>query len=100
MRGLASARAIGRIGGKPKGLTYEAKLKAKKAYANRMMGLTVQKNLLLTNIKSKDTLFKHNRFEVERLSKESGQSIADNGLELLQYFCGFMHDLKKKNTSC
>lgn len=83
-RGLASARAMGRIGGKPKGLSENAKVVAKKAYANRKKGLTVEENLKLTGVKSKDTLFKYIRFEVARLSKETGQTIADNGLDLIR----------------
>lgn len=83
-RGLASARAMGRVGGKPRGLSEEAKRIAKKAYANRLKGLTVEENLKLTGVKSKDTLFKYIRFEVARLSEETGQKIAENGLDLLE----------------
>lgn len=83
-RGLASARAMGRVGGKPRGLSDKAKVLAKKAYANRIKGLTVEENLKLTGIKSKDTLFKYIRFEVARLSKETGREVAENGLDLLE----------------
>ena len=83
-RGLASARAMGRVGGKPRGLSEEAKRVAKKAYANRLKGLTVDENLKLTGVKSKDTLFKYIRFEVARLSEETGREIAENGLDLLE----------------
>lgn len=83
-RGLASARAMGRVGGKPRGLSEEAKKIARKAYANRLKGLTVEENLKLTGIKSKDTLFKYIRFEVARLSEETGRGVAENGLDLLE----------------
>lgn len=83
-QGLESARAMGRVGGKPKGLSDDAKKLAKKAYENRLKGLSVNDNLKLTGIKSKHTLFKYIRFEVERLAKDTGREIAENGLDLLE----------------
>lgn len=82
--GLKYAREQGRVGGKPKGMTAEAKKKAKQAYQFRLKGLTVQEMLKATGIGSKKTLYKYIRFEAERLSKETGKGIAENGLELVE----------------
>src|SRR5690606_22449262 len=83
-QGLESARAMGRVEGKLKGLTDDAKKLTKKAYENKLTGLTVNDKLKLTGIKSKHTVFKYIRFEVERLAKDTGREIAENGLDLLE----------------
>jgi len=80
--GLKNARAMGRVGGRPKGFSEEAKKLAKKAYLNRLKGLTVRENLLLTGIKSRETLFKYIKYHVRALGAETGRPVADNGLEL------------------
>lgn len=68
--GLKYARERGRVGGKPKGLSADAKKKAKEAYELRLNGLTVEQVLLATGIKSKKTLYKYIRYEAERLGME------------------------------
>jgi len=80
--GLKNARAMGRVGGRPKGFSAEAEKLAKKAYLNRLKGLSVRENLLLTGIKSKETLFKYIRHHAIVLGAETGRPVADNGLEL------------------
>lgn len=80
--GLKYAREQGRVGGKPKGLTEDAKKIASKAYELRIKGLTVQELLDVTGIKSKRTLYKYIRFEAERLSRLTGRELSENRLEL------------------
>jgi len=80
--GLKNARAMGRAGGRPRGFSYGAKKLAKKAYLNRLKGLSVRENLLLTGIKSRETLFKYIKYHALVLSEETGRPVAENGLEL------------------
>lgn len=82
--GLKYAREQGRVGGKPKGLSADAKKMARQAYDLRLKGLTVEQMLLAIGIKSKRTLYKYIRFEAERLSKETGLPLSDDGLQLLE----------------
>ena len=66
--GLASARARGRSGGKPKGLSAAAQKKAirvKELYDKRE--LSIEEICKVLEIKSKTTLYKYLRFENERL---------------------------------
>lgn len=68
--GLASARARGRTGGKPKGLTAEAQKKAvraKQLYDERK--LSIDEICKVLEIASKTTLYKYLKFENERLEK-------------------------------
>jgi len=80
--GLKNARAMGRTGGRPKGFSAKAKKLAKKAYENRKKGLSVKENLLLTGIRSRETLFKYIKHHATVMSGETGRPVADNGLEL------------------
>lgn len=83
LSGLKSAREKGRIGGKPKGLSEQAKLTAKKAYDLRLKELTQLELLKATGVKSTRTLYKYLRFEAERRSKLFGKKIAVNGIDLI-----------------
>lgn len=68
--GLASARARGRTGGKPKGLSAEAQKKAvraKQLYDERK--LSIEEICKVLEIASKTTLYKYLKFENERLEK-------------------------------
>lgn len=68
--GLGSARARGRVGGKPKGLSAEAQKKAvraKELYDERK--LNIDEICKVLEIASKSTLYKYVRFENERLEK-------------------------------
>lgn len=70
--GLASARARGRSGGKPKGLSAAAQKKAirvKELYDKRQ--LSIEEICKVLEIKSKTTLYKYLRFENERISTKS-----------------------------
>lgn len=82
--GLKNARAAGRFGGRPRGFTVETMGLAKKAYLNRKNGLSVDENLILTGIKSRQTLFKYIRAYVEVVANEKGLRIAENGLDCFQ----------------
>jgi len=81
--GLQYARSQGRIGGKPKGLTDEAKKLASQAYELRLKSLTTEQMLKATGIKSKRTLYKYIRYEAERLAQLTGRKLAENKLELV-----------------
>lgn len=83
LSGLNSAREKGRIGGKPKGLSEQAKLTAKKAYDLRLKELTQLEILKATGIKSTRTLYKYLKFEAERRSKVLNKKIAENGIDLI-----------------
>lgn len=66
--GLISARARGRVGGKPKGLTDEAEKKAKRAkilYDEKK--LHIDEICKILDIASKTTFYKYVRFENERI---------------------------------
>jgi DNA invertase Pin-like site-specific DNA recombinase len=68
--GLASARARGTMGGKPKGLSADAQkkaIKAKQLYDERKLSIDVICKVL--EIASKTTLYKYIRFENERLEQ-------------------------------
>ena len=68
LAGLASARARGRLGGKPKGLSTEAQKKAVRAkilYDEKK--LSVEEICKVLEIKSKTTLYKYLKFENNRL---------------------------------
>lgn len=68
--GLASARARGRTGGKPKGLSVEAQKKAvraKQLYDERK--LSIDEICKVLEIASKTTLYKYLKFENEQLEK-------------------------------
>lgn len=68
--GLESARARGRKGGKPKGLSAEAQKKAARAkvlYDERK--LNIDEICKILGIKSKTTLYKYIKFENERLEQ-------------------------------
>lgn len=68
--GLGSARARGRVGGKPKGLSAEAQKKAvraKQLYDERK--LNIDEICKVLEIASRSTLYKYVRFENERLEK-------------------------------
>ncbi|WP_026715257.1 recombinase family protein [Flavobacterium daejeonense] len=68
--GLASARARGRTGGKPKGLSAAAQKKAvraKELYDERK--LSIDEICKVLEIASKTTLYKYLKFENERLEK-------------------------------
>lgn len=70
--GLASARARGRSGGKPKGLSAAAQKKAirvKELYDKRQ--LSIEEICKVLEIKSKTTLYKYLRFENERINTKS-----------------------------
>jgi DNA invertase Pin-like site-specific DNA recombinase len=84
MEGLKNARAEGRIGGKPKGLSEEAKEKAKIAYELRQKKLTVNQLLRATGIKSKRTLYKYIRYHAKKLSEERNLKLKPNGLEIIK----------------
>lgn len=83
MAGLEFARSQGRVGGKPKGLSEDAKKLASEAYTLRCKGLTVEQLLKATGIKSRRTLYKYIRFEAKRLSEENNVPLKENGLELI-----------------
>ncbi len=61
--GLESARARGRKGGRPKGLSKEAKLKASAAVTLYKKGESIANILETINIKSKATLYRYLRHE-------------------------------------
>lgn len=68
--GLASARARGRTGGKPKGLSTEAQkkaIRAKQLYDERK--LSIDEILKVLEIASKTTLYKYIKFENDRLEQ-------------------------------
>jgi DNA invertase Pin-like site-specific DNA recombinase len=68
--GLASARARGRTGGKPKGISAEAQklaVRAKELYDERK--LSVEEICKVLEIKSKTTLYKYLKFENQRLEE-------------------------------
>jgi DNA invertase Pin-like site-specific DNA recombinase len=68
--GLVSARARGRIGGKPKGISVVAQKKAirvKELYDEKKLSL--EEICKVLEIKSKTTLYKYLKFENERLEK-------------------------------
>ena len=68
--GLESARARGRKGGKPKGLSAEAQKKATRAkvlYDERK--LSIDEICKILEIKSKTTLYKYIKFETTRLEE-------------------------------
>ncbi len=68
--GLESARARGRKGGKPKGLSAEAQKKAARAkvlYDERK--LSIDEICKILEIKSKTTLYKYIKFETSRLEE-------------------------------
>lgn len=68
--GLESARARGRKGGKPKGLSAEAQKKAARAkvlYDERK--LSIEEICKILEIKSKTTLYKYIKFETTRLEE-------------------------------
>ncbi len=68
--GLASARARGRLGGKPKGISAAAQksaVRAKELYDERK--LSVDEICKVLEIKSKTTLYKYLKFENERLEE-------------------------------
>lgn len=68
--GLASARARGRTGGKPKGLSADAQKKAvraKELYDERK--LSIDEICKVLEIASKTTLYKYLKFENDRLEK-------------------------------
>ena len=68
--GLQSARARGRKGGKPKGLSAEAQKKAARAkvlYDER--NLSIDEICKILEIKSKTTLYKYIKFENERIEE-------------------------------
>lgn len=83
MAGLKSAREHGRVGGKPKGLSDEAKKTAVLVYDLRLKELTQQQILSASGVGSSRTLYKYLRFEAERRSKLSGKKIAENGIDLI-----------------
>lgn len=68
--GLASARARGRSGGKPKGISTAAQKKAirvKELYDEKKLG--VDEICKVLDIKSKTTLYKYLKFENQRLEQ-------------------------------
>ncbi|OXA65233.1 resolvase [Flavobacterium aquidurense] len=68
--GLVSARARGRTGGKPKGISVAAQKKAirvKELYDEKKLSL--EEICKVLEIKSKTTLYKYLKFENERLEK-------------------------------
>lgn len=68
--GLASARARGRSGGKPKGLSGAAQkkaIRAKQLYDDRK--LSIDEILKVLEIASKTTLYKYIKFENDRIEK-------------------------------
>lgn len=68
--GLASARARGRTGGKPKGLSADAQKKAERAkmlYDEKK--LSINEICKVLEIASKTTLYKYLRFENDRMVK-------------------------------
>ena len=68
--GLASARARGRTGGKPKGISAEAQkkaIRAKQLYDERK--LSIEEILKVLEISSKTTLYKYIKFENDRLEQ-------------------------------
>lgn len=84
LAGLESAKAKGRFGGKPPGMSDTALKNAEKAYDLRLKGLTAEEILRACKIKSKRTLYKYIRYHANVLSLKSGMKLAPNGLELLQ----------------
>ncbi|CAM4141197.1 recombinase family protein [Flavobacterium weaverense] len=68
--GLASARARGRIGGKPKGMSVESQkkaIRAKALYDEKQ--LLVEEICKVLEIKSKTTFYKYLKFETARLEE-------------------------------
>ena len=68
--GLISARARGRTGGKPKGISADGQkkaIRAKKLYDER--DLTIDEICKLLGIRSKTTFYKYVRFENDRIEK-------------------------------
>lgn len=77
--GLASARARGRNGGKPKGISAEAQKKAVRAKVlHDEQKLSVEEICKVLEIKSKTTLYKYIRFENERLETIKKQNKNEN----------------------
>jgi DNA invertase Pin-like site-specific DNA recombinase len=68
--GLESARARGRLGGRPKGLSNEAKMKASAAVTLYNKGVSISQILETINIKSKSTLYRYLRFEGVTIGKK------------------------------
>lgn len=74
--GLESARARGRTGGKPKGISPEAQkkaIRAKQLYDQK--NISVEEICKLLEIKSKTTLYKYLNFENDRLQKLKSEPI-------------------------
>lgn len=96
MIGLRAAAAKGRKGGKPKGLSPTAIVKAKKAYELRLKGLTNVEIMAAAEISNKATLYKYIRYHANYLVKTTpGASLSDNGLVVL---FKEVHEDKTKDT--
>lgn len=81
IKGLESARAQGRVGGKPKGLSSEALKKAKKAFELREKGLTVPEIMKAVGIKSTRTFYKYIRDYNDILVENNQGSVSEDGLK-------------------
>jgi DNA invertase Pin-like site-specific DNA recombinase len=69
MAGLEAARARGRIGGRPSGLSHDVKLKAAAAASLYNKGESVSSILKILSIGSKATLYKYLRHEGLKIGK-------------------------------
>lgn len=73
--GLAAARARGRVGGRKKGLSKEADIKASAAKTLYESGNTVQKVCTMLGIGSKRTLYKYLRIKGVKIGDEQPASV-------------------------
>lgn len=69
LAGLKAARERGRIGGRPSGLSHDAKLKAMAAASLYHKGESISSILKILNIGSKATLYKYLRHEGLKIGK-------------------------------
>ncbi len=85
MQGLLVAREQGRVGGKPPGLSEEAKQKGKEAYNLRIKGLKIREIMKLLEIKSSRSVYKYIRDYVSNKAVSNNLEIAQNGLEFINF---------------
>lgn len=68
--GLNRARERGRVGGRPKGLNQESKMKAEAVASLYKQGLPISEIMKDTNVKSKATIYRYLRFTKTELGKK------------------------------
>lgn len=85
MQGLLAAREQGRIGGKPQGLSLEAKKKGKEAYNLRIKGLKIREIMKSLEIKSSRSVYKYIRDYVSDTANSKQLEVAQNGLEFINF---------------